>query len=58
METYISKKTTKTTLYLPNELHAKLKIQAVKLRTSMTKLLINAIQNELQRLANKHNKRN
>ncbi len=58
METYISKKTTKTTLYLPNELHAKLKIQAVKLRTSMTKLLINAIQNELQRLADKHNKRN
>jgi len=43
----------KTTLYLPDNLHSELKIQAAKLRTSMTKLIIQAIQNELK----KHSKK-
>lgn len=54
----ILKKTTKTTLYLPDNLHAKLKIQAAKLRTSMTKLIINAVEKELKNLADKDLDRN
>ena len=53
METKYSKKTTRTTFYLPEDLHTDLKIQAVKLRTSMTKIIIQAIQNELKRLTKK-----
>jgi len=43
----------KTTLYLPYNLHSELKIKAAKLRTSMTKLIIQAIQNELKKLSKK-----
>lgn len=45
------KRTMKTTLYLPEDLHAEIKIQAARLRMSMTKLIIQAIKHELQRLA-------
>lgn len=54
MGTGFSKRMTKTTLYLPEDLHAELKIQAARLRISMTTLIIQAIQDELQRLADKH----
>ncbi len=53
MENKDSEKTTKTTFYLPEDLHAKLKIQAVKSRTSMTKIIIQALKRELKRLTNK-----
>lgn len=53
MKNNYSEKTTKTTFYLPEDLHAELKIQAVKLRTSMTKIIIQALQKELRGLANK-----
>lgn len=53
MENKHSEKTTKTTFYLPEDLHAELKIQAVKLRTSMTKIIIQALQRELKKLTNK-----
>lgn len=56
MKNKLSEKTIKTTLYLPEDLHADLKIQAVKLRTSMTKIIIQAIQGELKRLTKKRNK--
>lgn len=58
MGTGFSKRMTKTTLYLPEDLHAELKIQAARLRISMTTLIIQAIQDELQRLADKHVNRN
>lgn len=48
-------KSLKTTLYLPEKLHSELKIQAAKLRTSMTKIISQAIQNELNKLS-KHSK--
>ena len=41
---------TKTTLYLPEELHAAVKIEAAKQRISMTKLIIRAVEHELERL--------
>jgi len=47
------KTSTKTTLYLPEELHAAVKIEAAKQRISMTKLIIQAIEHELERLAGK-----
>ncbi len=53
MKNKYSEKTTKTTFYLPEDLHAELKIQAVKLRTSMTKIIIQALQRELERMTNK-----
>ena len=40
----------KTTLYLPEELHATVKIEAAKQRISMTKLIIKAIEHELESL--------
>ncbi|MBA7638042.1 hypothetical protein ES703_45691 [subsurface metagenome] len=43
----------KTTLYLPEELHTDIKIQAARLRISMTKLIIQAIKHELERLTRK-----
>jgi predicted HicB family RNase H-like nuclease len=45
------RKTSKTTLYLPEDLHAELKIQAARLHTSMTELIEKAIRQELKRLA-------
>ena len=47
------KTSTKTTLYLPEELHAAVKIEAAKQRISMTKLIIQAIEHELEGLAGK-----
>ena len=44
------KTSTRTTLYLPEELHAAVKIEAAKQRISMTKLLIRAVEHELERL--------
>lgn len=46
---------TKTTLYLPEELHTAVKIAAAKQRVPMTKLVIQAIEHELERLAGKQN---
>ena len=51
------KTSTKTTLYLPEELHAAVKMEAAKHRISMTKLIIQAIENELERLAGKQSYR-
>lgn len=42
------KQAAKTTLYLPEELHAEVKIEAAKRRISMTALFIQAIENELK----------
>jgi len=47
------KPSTKTTLYLPEEMHAAVKIEAAKRRISMTKLIIQAIEHELERVAGK-----
>lgn len=47
------KPSTKTTLYLPEELHAAVKIEAAKQRISMTKLITRAIEHELKRLVGK-----
>ncbi len=38
----------RTTLYIPKQLHIKLKIEAVNQDTSMTDIVIRAIQNELK----------
>lgn len=38
----------KTTLYLPDELHAEIKISAAKQRTSMTELIIKRLSNRLE----------
>jgi hypothetical protein len=38
------KQTMKTTLYLPEQLHVDVKIEAAKLRTSMTQLIIQSIE--------------
>ena len=46
------KLTTKTTLYLPEQLHSEVKIEAAKRRIPMTKLIIQAIERELERLQN------
>lgn len=46
------KPTTKTTLYLPEQLHSEVKIEAAKRRIPMTKLIIQAIEHELERLKN------
>lgn len=46
------KTTTKTTLYLPEQLHSEVKIEAAKRRIPMTKLIIQAIERELERLKN------
>jgi len=48
---------TRTTLYLPEELHAAVKIEAAKQRISMTKLIIRAVEHELERLAGKQESR-
>ncbi len=45
-----AKKTTKTTLYLPEDMHEQLKIQAARLHTSMTGLIEKAIKQELKRV--------
>ena len=47
------KQVAKTTLYLPEDLHIELKIQAARLRTSMTELVVRAIRHELRRLVDK-----
>ena len=44
---------TKTTLYLPEDLHVAVKVEAAKQRISMTKLIIQATKHELERLAGK-----
>ena len=46
------KPTTKTTLYFPEQLHSEIKIEAAKRRIPMTKLIIQAIEHELERLNN------
>jgi predicted HicB family RNase H-like nuclease len=43
----------KTTLYLPEDLHAEIKVEAARRRISMTKLIIQAIEHELERLTGK-----
>ena len=55
MKNKLFHKSFKTTLYLSDKLHSELKIQAAKLRTSMTKIINQAIQNELNKLS-KHSK--
>jgi predicted HicB family RNase H-like nuclease len=44
------KQTTKTTLYLPEHLHAEVKIEAARHRISMTRLIIEAIEHKLEEL--------
>ena len=44
------KPTTKTTLYLPEQLHSEVKIEAARRRIPMTRLIIQAIEHELKRL--------
>jgi len=51
------KTSTRTTLYLPEELHAAVKIEAAKQRISMTKLIIRAVEHELERLTGKQESR-
>ena len=51
------KTSTKTTLYLSEELHTAVKIEAAKQRISMTKLIIRAVEHELERLTNKQESR-
>lgn len=46
------KPTTKTTLYLPENLHSEVKIEAARRRIPMTRLIIQAIEHELERLKN------
>ncbi len=41
---------TKTTLYLPEQLHSEVKIEAARRRIPMTRLVIQAIEHELKRL--------
>ncbi|MFC2041018.1 toxin-antitoxin system HicB family antitoxin [Chloroflexota bacterium] len=53
----VVKTSTRTTLYLPEELHAAVKIEAAKQRISMTKLIIQAVEYELERLAGKQESR-
>jgi len=48
----IMKTTTKTTLYLPEQLHSEVKIEAARRRIPMTRLIIQAIEHELERLKN------
>ena len=48
------KQPSKTTLYLPEELHAEVKIEAARRRVSMTKLIIQAIERELHSPSNKN----
>ena len=47
MKTEQSKKTMRTTVYLPKNLHAELRIEAIKQGISMTELVIRAVQREL-----------
>ena len=48
MESKNSQKTIRTTIYLPKGLHSELRIEAIKQDTSMKKLVIRAIENELK----------
>jgi len=41
---------TKTTLYLPEQLHSEVKIEAARRRIPMTRLIIQAIEHELKGL--------
>jgi hypothetical protein len=43
----------RTTVYLPKKLHYKLKIEAVKRETSMTQLVITAVQKEFETVKRK-----
>ena len=43
-------KTQKTTLNLPESLHAEAKAEAARLRMSLTQLVVQALQRELDRL--------
>ena len=40
----------KTTLYLPEELHAEVKAEAARERMSLTQFVVRALQKELQRV--------
>lgn len=46
-----NKKSVRTTLYIPKDLHSKLKIEAIKRETSMTQLVIEAVQKELEAIS-------
>ena len=48
MESESHEKTRRTTIYLPEDLHAELRIEAIRQRISMTKLIIRAIKQELK----------
>ena len=51
------KTSAKTTLYLPDELHAAVKIEAARQRISMTKLIIRAVEHELDSLTSEQESR-
>ena len=44
-------KTQKTTLNLPEDLHAEAKAEAARLRMSLTQLVVRALQRELDRIS-------
>lgn len=46
----------KTTLNLPEELHAEAKAEAARLRISLTQLVIQALQRELERIQRERRK--
>ncbi len=43
----------KTTLYLPEELHANVKAEAARLRMSLTRFVVQALEHELCRVQGK-----
>jgi predicted HicB family RNase H-like nuclease len=47
MESKLSRKKRRTTIYLPEDLHAEIRIEAVRKRISMTQLIMQAIQHYL-----------
>ena len=47
METKIKKSTVRTTIYLPDNLHAEIRMEAIRRRISMTQLITQAIQGYL-----------
>ena len=48
MESKSVRKTVRTTIYLPEDLHDELRMEAIRQRISMTQLVMRAIQRDLQ----------
>lgn len=56
LESKSLKKPVRTTIYLPEDLHAELRIEAIRQHISMSKLIIRAIERELQRMTDEREK--